>query len=226
MAVEVQIEESWKAVLSAEFEQAYFDSLVNFIKEQKAKGSIIYPQGKDIFNAFTLSTWENTRVVILGQDPYHGPQQAHGLCFSVQNGVAVPPSLQNIYKELYSDIGCAIPSHGNLTYWAQQGVLLLNTSLTVEASKPMSHSKIGWEQFTDAVIRAIDQHKQNVVFILWGSFAQKKAAFVDATKHLVLKCAHPSPLSAHNGFWGNKHFSKTNAYLQEHGLLPIDWQIT
>jgi uracil-DNA glycosylase len=226
MATNVRIETSWKKILQVEFEQPYFEALTSFIRQETALGKVIYPAGADIFRAFELCPFADTKVVILGQDPYHGPGQAHGLCFSVQHGVAVPPSLRNIYKELHSDLDCAIPEHGNLTQWAHQGVLLLNASLSVEAGKPMSHSKAGWEQFTDATIGAISAHKQHVVFILWGAFAQRKKHLIDGNKHSILEAAHPSPLSAHNGFWNSKPFSKTNALLAQHNLGEINWQVT
>lgn len=221
----VKIDPSWKKVLQKEFNQSYFSNIVQHIKTEKAQKKTIYPTGNNIFNAFNLTPFENVKVVILGQDPYHGPGQAHGLCFSVLKGVDTPPSLQNIYKELNQDIGLPIPKHGELTNWAKQGVFLLNASLTVRASEPMSHSKIGWANFTDAVIKHLSDKKKNLVFILWGKFAQEKKLLIDESKHLILTSAHPSPLSAHTGFFGSKHFSKTNEYLASHGIDPIDWQI-
>ena len=221
----VKIDPSWKKVLQKEFNQSYFSNIVQHIKTEKAQKKTIYPTGNNIFNAFNLTPFENVKVVILGQDPYHGPGQAHGLCFSVLKGVDTPPSLQNIYKELNQDIGLPIPKHGELSNWAKQGVFLLNASLTVRASEPMSHSKIGWANFTDAVIKHLSDQKKNLVFILWGKFAQEKKSLIDDSKHLILSSAHPSPLSAHTGFFGSKHFSKTNEYLASHGIDPIDWQI-
>jgi uracil-DNA glycosylase len=221
----VKIDPSWKKVLQKEFNQPYFSNIVEHIKTEKAQKKTIYPSGNNIFNAFNLTPFENVKVVILGQDPYHGPGQAHGLCFSVLKGVDTPPSLQNIYKELNQDIGLSIPQHGDLSNWAKQGVFLLNASLTVRAGEPMSHSKIGWANFTDAVIKHLSVQKKNLVFILWGKFAQEKKSLIDESKHLILTSAHPSPLSAHTGFFGSKHFSKTNEYLVNHGIDPIDWQI-
>lgn len=221
----IQIEQSWLKQLEHEFEQDYFLKIVDFLKAEKAKGAIIYPKGADIFNAFALTPFPEVKVVILGQDPYHNPNQAHGLCFSVNEGIAPPPSLVNIYKEIKSDLGIEIPATGNLSHWAKQGVLLLNASLTVEANKPMSHSKIGWHIFTDAVIQKISEQKEQVVFLLWGKFAQSKSSLIDEQKHLILKAAHPSPLSAYNGFYGCKHFSKTNEYLQSKNIAPVDWRL-
>ena len=209
-AMDVKIEKSWKEVLKSEFVKPYFEQIPQHIKTEKSQGKIIYPPGSVIFNAFNITPFDKVKVVILGQDPYHGKGQAHGLCFSVQNGVAPPPSLMNIFKELQDDIGIDIPSHGNLTHWAEQGVFLLNASLTVRTGEPMSHSKIGWATFTDMVIKKISELKKNVVFILWGKFAQEKRVLIDESKHLVLRSVHPSPLSAYGGFFGCKHFSKTN----------------
>jgi len=222
---DVKIEESWKKVLHAEFNKPYFQNIILHLKTEKTQGKTIYPPGPFIFNAFNTTPLSKVKVVILGQDPYHGPGQAHGLCFSVQNGVPAPPSLVNIFKELRDDIGMEIPMHGNLTKWAEQGVFLLNASLTVRAGEPMSHAKIGWATFTDEVIKTISAECVHVVFLLWGKFAQEKSALIDGTKHLILKAAHPSPLSAHNGFLGCKHFSKTNEYLMQQGIPPVDWQL-
>lgn len=218
----VQIEESWKIRLQTEFDKEYFRTLTDFVREEYHKGTV-YPPGRLIFNAFNLCPFDQVKVVIIGQDPYHGPGQAHGLCFSVNDGVAFPPSLQNIFKEIREDIGSDIPPTGNLTRWARQGVLLLNATLTVRAHQAGSHQGYGWETFTDAVIRLLAEEKEHLVFILWGAYAQRKGAFIDRAKHLVLASAHPSPLSAYNGFFGNKHFSRANAYLQEHGETPIQW---
>jgi uracil-DNA glycosylase len=223
--MDVQIEESWKAALKPEFAKSYFQNIVTFLKTEKMANRTIYPPGALIFNAFNTTPFENVKVVILGQDPYHGPGQAHGLCFSVSNGVQPPPSLVNIFKELQSDVGVAIPDHGNLTKWAEQGVLLLNASLTVRAAEPMSHSQIGWAEFTDNVIKRISEEKEHVVFILWGKFAGAKQVLIDETKHLVLKAAHPSPLSAYSGFFGCRHFSKANEYLMRNGKDPINWAL-
>lgn len=223
--MDVKIHDSWKQVLKADFTKDYFLQIVNFLRTEKMAGKTIYPPGSLIFNAFNTTPFERVKVVILGQDPYHGPGQAHGLCFSVQTGVTPPPSLVNIYKELQSDLGLPIPSHGNLTKWAENGVLLLNASLTVRANEPMSHARIGWASFTDGVIKKVSEMKEHVVFILWGKFAQEKQSLIDETKHLVLKAAHPSPLSAHNGFLGCKHFSKTNEYLVRNGIDPVDWSV-
>jgi uracil-DNA glycosylase len=222
--MDVKIEPSWKAVLKAEFSKPYFQQAVTFLKVEKAQGKIIYPPGSLIFNAFNTTPFNEVKVVIIGQDPYHGAGQAHGLSFSVPDGVPPPPSLVNIYKELNADIGMPIPTTGNLTKWAKQGVLLLNASLTVRANEAASHAKVGWMEFTDAVIRRLSDEKKNVVFLLWGRFAQEKQSLIDETKHHVLKAAHPSPLSAYNGFFGCKHFSKTNDLLMKAGLQPIDWQ--
>ena len=221
--MEVKIEPGWKEVLNKEFSKPYFQQLVAFLKTEKMQGKVIYPPGSLIFNAFDKTPFDRVRVVVLGQDPYHGPGQAHGLCFSVPDGVPFPPSLVNIFKELQSDIGMPYPKSGNLTGWATQGVFLLNASLTVRAGEPMSHAKIGWATFTDAVIRSISDGKKGVVFLLWGKFAQDKQVLIDETKHYVLKAAHPSPLSASNGFFGCRHFSKTNQLLMQQGLDPIDW---
>lgn len=218
----VAIEESWKQVLSPEFEKDYFIRLTDFVR-QEYQTATIYPPGKLIFNAFNLCPFPKVKVVIIGQDPYHGPGQAHGLCFSVNDGVPFPPSLQNIFKEIQSDLGSPIPETGNLTRWAEQGVLMLNATLTVRAHQAGSHQRKGWEEFTDAAIRALAENREHLVFILWGAYAQKKGAFISRDRHLVLTSVHPSPLSAYHGFFGNKHFSRANAYLVAHGETPIVW---
>ena len=223
--MDVKIEASWKEILKGEFSKPYFQQIPLHIKTEKSQGKIIYPPGSVIFNAFNTTPFNKVKVVILGQDPYHGPGQAHGLCFSVQQGVPQPPSLMNIFKELQDDIGITIPNHGNLTHWAEQGVFLLNASLTVRAGEPMSHSKIGWAEFTDTVIKIISELKKNIVFLLWGKFAQEKRVLIDQTKHCILRSVHPSPLSAHAGFFGCKHFSKTNEYLISKGIDPVDWSL-
>ena len=220
--VNVKIEETWKRVLTPEFEKDYFVRLTDFVR-QEYKTTTIYPPGRLIFNAFNLCPFDKVKVVIIGQDPYHGPNQAHGLCFSVNDGIPFPPSLQNIFKEIHDDTGAPIPTSGNLTRWANQGVLLLNATLTVRAGLAGSHQRQGWEEFTDAAIRALAELRSNIVFILWGAYAQKKGAFIDRTRHLVLSSVHPSPLSAHHGFFGNHHFSLANSYLIEHGKRPINW---
>lgn len=212
--MKINITENWKMVLNEEFEKTYFQEIISFLDHQKKLGRTIFPEETLIFNAFNQTSFKDIHVVILGQDPYHGAKQAHGLSFSVPDGIKIPPSLKNIFKELGSDIGKEIPKSGNLIHWAKQGILLLNASLTVEENKPMSHSKIGWNLFTDAVIKKISQEKTNVIFILWGKFAQEKEKLIDPEKHFILKAAHPSPLSAYNGFWGCKHFSKTNELLK------------
>lgn len=218
----VQIEESWKKELAGEFDKDYFVKLTDFVRREYAT-TTIYPPGRLIFNAFNLCPFHQTKVVIIGQDPYHGPNQAHGLCFSVNDGIAFPPSLQNIFKEIQSDLGTPPPTSGNLTRWAEQGVLLLNATLTVRAHTAGSHQRKGWEEFTDAAIQCLANGREHLVFILWGAYAQKKGAFIDRNRHLVLSSAHPSPLSAYNGFFGNKHFSRANEYLQQHGMTPIVW---
>ena len=218
----VKIADSWKNHLLEEFQKPYFKSLVEFVKEEK-NCHVIYPPGNQIFNAFDKCSFEDVRVVIIGQDPYHGPGQANGLCFSVSDGVALPPSLKNIFKEIKSDLGKDLPPTGNLERWAKQGVLLLNATLTVRANTAGSHQKRGWEEFTDAVIRCISEQKENIVFILWGAYAQKKGEIIDSSKHFVIKSAHPSPFSAASGFFGSKPFSKTNEYLIKNGKKPIDW---
>jgi len=223
--MEVKIEESWKTVLKNEFSKPYFLEAVTFLKTEKALGKVIYPPGSLIFNAFNTTPFHKVKVVLLGQDPYHGKGQAHGLSFSVPEGMKPPPSLVNIFKELQADVGVPVPNHGNLTKWALQGVLLLNACLSVRENDPLSHSRIGWINFTDSVINRISAEKSHVVFLLWGKFAQEKQALIDETKHLVLKAAHPSPYSANNGFFGCRHFSKTNEYLVQNGIDPIDWAL-
>ena len=223
--MDVKMEESWKHVLKNEFSKSYFLEAVTFIKTEKALNKTIYPPGQFIFNAFNHTPFDNVKVVILGQDPYHGKGQAHGLSFSVPDGVRPPPSLINIFKELRDDTGLPIPKSGNLTPWADHGVLLLNASLTVRDGEPNSHSKIGWTQFTDSVISIISAEKEHVVFMLWGKYAQEKQALIDETKHLVLRAAHPSPYSANSGFFGCKHFSKANKYLMDNGIDPVDWAL-
>lgn len=218
----VNIEESWRGHLQPEFEKPYFSALTNFVREEY-KQTTVFPPGKLIFNAFNLCPFDKVKVVIIGQDPYHGPGQAHGLCFSVNDGIPFPPSLLNVFKEIKSDIGTDAPKSGNLIRWAEQGVLLLNATLTVRAHQAGSHQKRGWETFTDAAIRALAGQREHLVFILWGAYAQKKGAFIDRSKHLVLTSAHPSPLSAYNGFFGNKHFSQANAYLKAHNETEIVW---
>jgi len=218
----VRIDESWKKVLQPEFEKPYFKELTDFVRSEY-QSKKIFPPAKLIFNAFDQCPFDEVKVVILGQDPYHGDGQAHGLCFSVNDGVRFPPSLVNIFKEIESELGKPSPASGNLTRWAQQGVLLLNATLTVQAHQAGSHQGRGWEQFTDAVIQTLAQQKNNLVFVLWGAYAQSKAAFIDASRHLVLQSAHPSPFSVHRGFFGNNHFIMTNNYLREKGLKEIDW---
>lgn len=220
----VKIEESWKAALQNEFTQPYFQSLATFLRQQKEAGKIVYPPGSLIFNAFNTTPFSQVKVVILGQDPYHNPNEAMGLSFSVPIGVRVPPSLRNIYKELHTDLDIPPPNHGDLTHWAEQGVFLLNAMLTVEKNKPRSHQKIGWQNFTDAVIRTLSSERSNLVFMLWGGFAKKKNILIDGSKHLILEAAHPSPLAG-GAFFGSKHFSQANAYLEAHGQTPIDWKI-
>ncbi len=221
--MDVNIEESWKEVLYPEFNKPYFSLLTAFVrKEYKSNGPIFPPAGL-IFNAFNTCPFSKTKVVILGQDPYHGDHQANGLSFSVNNGIALPPSLRNIYKEIEDDLKIKPKTSGDLTHWAKQGVLLLNATLTVRAHQAGSHQNKGWEEFTDAAIRALNDQRNNLVFILWGSYAQKKGAFIDKKRHLVLESPHPSPLSAYRGFFGNHHFSKTNQYLEQHNILPINW---
>ena len=220
--MQVKIEKSWQEVLQPEFDKPYFENLVGFVKQEYASRTIFPPAGQ-IFSAFNTCPFIDVKVVILGQDPYHGPGQAHGLCFSVNDGIPFPPSLQNIFKEITSDLGIPAPKTGNLTRWAEQGVLLLNATLTVRASQAGSHQGKGWEEFTDAVIKTISEKAENVVFILWGSYAIKKKALINASKHCILTAPHPSPLSSYRGFFGCKHFSKTNEYLQSVGKTPIEW---
>jgi uracil-DNA glycosylase len=219
----VNIHSSWKSALASEFEKPYFENLIHFVKSEYATHSC-YPKGSQIFSAFEHCHFDDVKVVIIGQDPYHGPNQANGLCFSVNDGIPFPPSLQNIFKEISTDLSVPIPSTGNLERWADQGVLLLNATLTVRQSEAGSHQKKGWETFTDAVIKKVSDEKSNVIFLLWGGFAQKKASLIDSSKHLILNSGHPSPLSANRGFWfGNKHFSKANDYLKSLGKKKIDW---
>lgn len=221
----VKIEASWKTALADEFQQPYFQAVAQYLKKAKTEKKIIYPPGSLIFNAFNTTPIDQVKVVILGQDPYHNPGQAMGLSFSVSKGMSVPPSLRNIYKELHDSTGFTAPQHGDLTHWAEQGVFLLNAMLTVEKNKPSSHRDIGWQNFTDAVIKTLSKERENLVFLLWGAFAQKKRGLIDENKHLVLASPHPSPFSAHRGFLGNGHFLKTNEYLEANGLAPIDWQL-
>jgi uracil-DNA glycosylase len=220
---DIKLDSSWQDVIGAEFDQPYMINLKAFLQAQKAAGRIIYPKGSEIFNALNTTVFDAVKVVIIGQDPYHGEGQAHGLAFSVRKNVPIPPSLQNIYKEIDREFGQKKRPHGDLTSWAQQGVLLLNATLTVEQARAGSHQKKGWEEFTDAVIRAINEKHEHVVFMLWGSYAQKKGAFIDRKKHLVLEAPHPSPLSAHRGFLGCGHFKKANDYLVLQGKTPIQW---
>lgn len=220
--MDVKIESSWKARVSKEFEKPYFQNLVTFLKRER-ENHTIYPPGNQIFNAFEWCVFDNVEVVIIGQDPYHGPGQANGLCFSVADQVPLPPSLKNIFKEINRDLGKPIPKSGNLERWAKQGVLLLNATLTVRANTAGSHQKKGWEEFTDEVIRILSTEKEHLVFILWGAYAQKKGSIIDRSRHLVLESAHPSPFSAERGFFGNNHFSKTNEYLRKMGKQEIDW---
>ena len=220
--MEVKIEESWKLRLKEEFRKEYFLGLTSFVREEY-RTKTIYPPGSLIFNAFNLCSYNTVKAVIIGQDPYHGPGQAHGLCFSVREGIEFPPSLLNIFKEIEMDLGIVKPSSGNLERWASQGVLLLNATLTVRAHQAGSHQRKGWEEFTDAAIKVLNQEKKNLVFFLWGAYAQKKGETIDETKHLILKSVHPSPLSASRGFFGNKHFSKCNEYLENNGIGPIKW---
>ncbi len=223
MSSEIQLEDSWRQALGQEFEQPYMQQLRDFLRAEKDAHKVIYPPGAQMFNAFQHCPLPAVKVVILGQDPYHGPGQAHGLCFSVPEGVAIPPSLVNIYKEITQDLGLQMPAHGNLTCWADQGVLLLNSVLSVQQANAASHQGQGWEEFTDRAIAVINEQREGVVFMLWGAYAQRKGAIIDTAKHLVLKAPHPSPLSAHRGFFGCQHFSQANAYLQQNGQTAIDW---
>ncbi|MGK7395116.1 MAG: uracil-DNA glycosylase [Candidatus Cyclobacteriaceae bacterium M3_2C_046] len=220
--MDVKIADSWKVQLKEEFQQEYFKKLAEFVRNEY-QSKTVYPPGRLIFNAFEHCSFEQLKVVIIGQDPYHGPGQANGLCFSVNDGVPLPPSLVNIFKEIKADIGIDLPASGNLERWARQGVLLLNATLTVRANTPGSHQQQGWEQFTDQVIRKIAEEKENIVFLLWGAYAQRKGAVIDRQKHLVLSSPHPSPFSVHRGFFGNRHFSQTNTYLKSKGLTQISW---
>ncbi|MDD5118420.1 MAG: uracil-DNA glycosylase [Sulfuricurvum sp.] len=222
MAISPVIHESWKEALKTEFAHPYMEELKAFLGEEK-NNYTIFPQGSHIFNAFNSTPFDSVKVVILGQDPYHGAGQAHGLSFSVQHGIALPPSLQNIFKELVADIGCPYPKSGDLSHWAHEGVLLLNTLLTVRSGEPFSHKDRGWERFTDQVIRTLSEEREHIVFILWGAPAGKKASLIDATKHLILKAPHPSPLSSYRGFFGSKPFSQSNDYLKAQGIKPIEW---
>ena len=221
----IKLHPSWLEAIGSEFDKSYMTQLKQFLAEEKAKGKVIYPAGSNWFSAFNDTPFDQVKVVILGQDPYHGPHQAHGLCFSVRPGVAIPPSLRNMYQELQSDLGIPLPEHGCLTHWAEQGVLLLNATLTVEQANAGAHQGKGWEQFTDRAVQALNEQREGLVFLLWGSYAQKKGAFIDTAKHLVLKAPHPSPLSAYRGFFGCKHFSQVNQYLKQRGLAPIDWRL-
>jgi uracil-DNA glycosylase len=221
----LKLEPGWKHVLKNEFSKPYMQDLREFLKREYAAGKIIYPRGSEYFAALNLTPFDRVKVVIIGQDPYHGPGQAHGLCFSVRPGVALPPSLVNIFKEIATDLGVPRPNHGYLVSWAEQGVLLLNATLTVERAQAGSHQKRGWEQFTDRVIEVLNQQRENLVFVLWGSYAQKKGQIIDRQRHLVLEGPHPSPLSAHRGFFGSRPFSQINRYLQAHGQKPIDWRL-
>ena len=222
---EIQLEPSWRTRLADEFDQDYMVRLREFLLDRKQSGAVIYPQGSKIFNAMNSCSFDQVKVVVLGQDPYHGPGQAHGLCFSVRLGVPTPPSLVNILKEINDDLGIAPPDHGNLQSWARQGVLLLNAVLTVERGRAGAHQGKGWERFTDRIVEHLNAERQNLVFLLWGSYAMKKGAVIDRDRHLVLTAPHPSPLSAHRGFFGCRHFSMTNRYLEQQGLKPIDWSL-
>ncbi|MFK7975585.1 MAG: uracil-DNA glycosylase [Halioglobus sp.] len=221
----IDLEPGWLGFLAEEFTQPYMVALREFLQREKSARKTIFPSGKHLFNAFNATPLEAVKVVILGQDPYHGPGQAHGLCFSVPQGLPPPPSLKNIFKEIHSELGIPVPAHGNLTHWAEQGVLLLNSVLSVESGKAASHQGRGWEQFTDRVIDVVNQQRNGVVFMLWGSYAQRKGALIDSQKHLVLKAPHPSPLSAHRGFFGCGHFLAANDYLKKTGAKPIDWAL-
>ena len=223
---EIKLEPSWKRLLEREFAAEYMQQLGRYLRTEKASGKKIYPRGNEIFHAFWMTPFDHVKVVILGQDPYHGAGQAHGLSFSVRPGVAKPPSLQNIFKELHADLGIQPPPHGNLENWARAGVLLLNSCLTVTDGQAAAHAGKGWEKFTDAVIDQLNQNKQHLVFILWGRKANEKGAKIDRSRHLVITSSHPSPLAAHNGFFGSAPFSKTNFYLRQHGITPINWDVT
>ncbi len=220
----VKIEAGWKAALAGEFEQPYFEAIASFLRSEKAAGKVVYPPGGLIFNAFDSTPFDQVKVVILGQDPYHNPGEAMGLCFSVPRGVKVPPSLVNIYKELQADLGIPATGHGDLSSWTRQGVFLLNAMLTVERNRPQSHQNIGWQTYTDAVIRTLSERREGLVFMLWGNFARKKKTLIDTERHLVLESAHPSPLAG-NAFSGCRHFSKANAYLESKGVAPVDWRV-
>lgn len=222
----IKLEASWKQLLLPEFELDYMRALSEFLRAEKAAGKTLYPAGSDIFHALNATPFDRVKVVILGQDPYHGPGQAHGLCFSVQSGIALPPSLRNIYKEIENDLGIPPAHTGNLQCWAQQGVLLLNSVLTVQSGNAASHQGKGWERFTDRIIALLNERRENLVFLLWGSYAQRKGAIIDRNRHLVLESVHPSPLSASRGFFGNHQFSRSNRYLVEHAQSPIDWRVT
>ncbi|WP_422445607.1 MULTISPECIES: uracil-DNA glycosylase [unclassified Endozoicomonas] len=222
---DIKLEPSWKAMLQDEFTKEYMQTLRTFLQHEKAQGKMIYPRGAEYFRALDLTPFARVKVVILGQDPYHGPGQAHGLSFSVRPDVAIPPSLVNMYKELESDLGIPPANHGFLEHWAHQGVLLLNSVLTVEHKQPASHQGRGWETFTDQIVAALNEQREHIVFILWGSYAQKKGRFIDTGKHLVLTSVHPSPLSAYRGFFGSRPFSRSNDYLVSHGIQPIDWRL-
>jgi uracil-DNA glycosylase len=221
----VRLEQSWRELLLPEFERDYMRSLREFLLREKQQGKVIFPAGDDIFNALNSTPFDQTRVVILGQDPYHGPGQAHGLCFSVRPGVDTPPSLKNIYKEIAADLGIPPTSSGCLQSWAEQGVLLLNAVLTVESGRAASHQRKGWEQFTDRIVALLNERREGLVFLLWGSYAQRKGEIIDRNRHLVLESVHPSPLSASRGFFGNQHFSRANSYLSANGQTPIDWHV-
>ncbi len=225
MSTNINLHDSWKSMLEEEFGKPYFISLKQFLLDEKTNGKKVYPPGSQIFAALDNTPFDNIKVVLLGQDPYHGEHQAHGMCFSVNDGIKFPPSLQNIFKELKTDCECSLPLSGNLTKWAQQGILLLNATLTVRANEAGSHQNKGWEIFTDTIIKSISDNKEHVVFILWGRFAQSKEPLINPSKHLILKAAHPSPFSAYNGFFGCKHFSKTNEYLESCGMEKINWQL-
>lgn len=224
-SVKGRMHESWMRMVGAEFDKPYMRALRTFLSEEKQQGKIIYPRGAQIFNAFNHTHFDDVKVVLLGQDPYHGPGQAHGLCFSVRPGIKPPPSLVNIFKEINSDLGIPVPGHGCLDAWSKQGVLLLNSVLTVEQANAGSHAGKGWETFTDKVIETLNDQRDGLVFLLWGSYAQKKGQLIDESKHLVLKAPHPSPLSSHRGFFGCKHFSRTNQYLKSIAKTPIDWSL-